>query len=70
MYGPPGMAPDLVKRVHGAAASAMTSPDVKDRLTKTGTDAVMSTPEEFAAFMRTEIAKWTKVVKAAKLTID
>jgi tripartite-type tricarboxylate transporter receptor subunit TctC len=64
-YGPANMAPDLVKRIHAEASRALNSPDVKERLERTGNEVVVSTPEDFAVFLRAEIAKWGKVVKAS-----
>ncbi len=69
-YAPAGTPADLVRRLHAEAARALNSPDVKEKLAKTGNEPVASTPEEFAAFVRGEIAKWAKVVKATKLRID
>ena len=69
-YGPAGLPADLVRRVHGETARAFNSADVKDRLERAGNELVMSTPEEFVAFMRTEIAKWTRVVKASSMRFD
>ena len=69
-YGPAGMPPELVRRIHGETARAFNSPDVKERLERAGNEPVMSSPEDFVVFMRAEIAKWTRVVKASKLQID
>jgi tripartite-type tricarboxylate transporter receptor subunit TctC len=69
-YGPAGLPPDLVRRLHAETARAFDSPDVKDRLERAGNELVMSSPEEFLAFMRAEIAKWTRVVKASNLRFD
>ena len=40
-------------------------PDVKDRLDAAGFETIGTTPEQFAAYIRTEIDKWGKVVKAS-----
>ena len=69
-YAPAGTSVDIVRRLHAEAERALNSPDVKDKLAKTGNEPVVSSPEEFAGFMRAEIAKWTKVVKESKLRID
>ncbi len=69
-YGPAGMAPELVRRLHGETARAFDNPDIKERLERAGNELVMSSPEEFAAFMRAEIAKWTRVVKASNMRFD
>ncbi len=69
-YAPAGTPPDIVRRLHDEARRGLNSPDIKDKLMKTGNDPVNTSPEEFAAFMRTEIAKWAKVVKEAQVRVD
>ncbi len=69
-YGPAGMPPDLVRRIHAESARALSSADVKDRLERAGNELVMSTPEEFVPFLRAEIAKWARVVKESKMRLD
>ena len=49
---------------------ALKAPDVQERLTGLGVDIVGSTPEQFRAFINSENAKWSKVVKATGLTVD
>ena len=48
----------------------MHSPELKAPLAASGTDPVTSTPEEFAAYIKQEIAKWGDVVKKANLKAD
>ncbi|OGA40105.1 MAG: hypothetical protein A3G24_25760 [Betaproteobacteria bacterium RIFCSPLOWO2_12_FULL_62_13] len=69
-YAPAGTPADIVRRLHAETKRALMSPDVKEKLAKTGNEPVASSPEEFAAFVRAEIGKWAKVVKATKLRID
>ena len=69
-YAPAGTPADIVRRLHAETKRALISPDVKEKLAKTGNEPVASSPEEFAAFVRAEIGKWAKVVKATKLRID
>ncbi len=44
---------------------ALQRPDVKQRLTGIGFEIVGSTPDEFGAYIKSEIKKWEKVVKAS-----
>lgn len=69
-YGPGAMPPDLVRRIHAEASRALNSADVKERLERAGNEVVMSAPDEFAAFVRSELVKWSRVVKASKLQTD
>lgn len=68
--GPPGMAPELLARVHAAAVAALRSPMVASRLTELGFDIVASTPAQFAAFQEGEIARWRRVVQTGGITAD
>ncbi len=61
---------DLVHRISRDIASVLKQPDFKARLNEIGLEPVGDTPEEFDAFVRNEIARWSKVVKAAHLQVD
>lgn len=67
LYAPAGTPMEIVRRLQADGARALTSPEVKEKLTKTGNEPVVSRPEEFAAFLRAEITKWAKVVKESGL---
>lgn len=67
LYAPAGTSADIVRRLHAEVKRALNSPDVKEKLAKTGNEPVASTPEEFAAFLRAETAKWAKVIKESGL---
>jgi tripartite-type tricarboxylate transporter receptor subunit TctC len=69
-YGPANMPADLVRKIHSDAARAYASPDVKERLERAGNELVMSAPEEFAAFLKSEVVKWGRVVKESKLRAE
>ncbi len=60
----------IVNRLHGEIVRALALPDVKERLNNVGFELVGSTPDEFAAFIKSEITKWTKVVRAAKISAE
>ena len=45
-------------------------PEMKSRLAADGADAAGGPPEKFAAFIRSDIDKWTKVIKAANVQVD
>ena len=53
---------DVVARLHGAMVKALRSPDVSERMGQIGFDVVASSPDEFAAFMKAEVDRWTRVV--------
>jgi tripartite-type tricarboxylate transporter receptor subunit TctC len=55
----------ILDRLHADAVRAVNAPDTRERLQGLGADPVGNTPEQYTAFMRNEIAKWGKVIKAA-----
>ena len=55
----------IISRLNKEITAALNSPDIKDTLFKQGLDAAPSTPEDFAAYMKSEMAKWAKVIKSA-----
>ena len=57
-------------RLADAIIEAVRSPDVREKLEALGGEIVGSTPAEFSAYLRTEIAKWGKVAKAANIRLD
>ena len=65
MYGPPGMPAEVTNRIQREIARIVKLPDVAERLTQLGAQAVANTPEEFAAFTKSEYAKFGKLVKDA-----
>lgn len=65
LVAPGGTPPAIVERVHGEAITALRSPEMKQRLAADGAEPLGTTPAEFAAFIRRELDKWTKVAQAA-----
>ena len=63
LYAPAGTAGEIVTKINTEATSALNIPDVKARLAEQGMYVVANTPEQFAAFLKMEIPRWTKVVK-------
>jgi tripartite-type tricarboxylate transporter receptor subunit TctC len=60
----------LIQRVHAEITTALGSKEVADKLTAEGAEVVASTPQQFRDFIRGDIAKWAKVVKAAGMKLD
>ena len=67
---PAGAPKSIVTKIHGDIAKALALPDVKERMATLGFDIIASSPEQFTAQIKTEIAKWGKVIKAANLKAD
>ena len=64
---PAGTPRDIVALLHREAAKILAQPDMKERLATLGYDVVASTPEEFSARIKVEIAMWAKVIRAANI---
>ena len=61
---------EVIDRLHGAIVKALKQPDVSQRLAAEGAEVIGSTPDEFAAHIKTEIARVGKVVRAAGIRIE
>ena len=69
-FAPAGMPQDLVHRLNGEISKALSAPDVQERLTNVGLDWKANTSGEFAAFLRSEVGKWSKAVKESGARAD
>jgi tripartite-type tricarboxylate transporter receptor subunit TctC len=67
---PAGTPKAIVERLNREIAAVLQRPDVRERLSGLGFEFKPNTPEEFAAFLKSEIAKWGKVVKDAGARVD
>jgi tripartite-type tricarboxylate transporter receptor subunit TctC len=61
---------DIVDRLNAAIVQAVQTPALKEKLESSGFVVVGGTPEQYAAFIKSEIEKWAPVVKAAGATVD
>jgi tripartite-type tricarboxylate transporter receptor subunit TctC len=62
--------PEIIARLNREVVSLLNQPDVRDLLFKQGIEAAPGTPEEFGAYMKSEMAKWRKVVQASGATAN
>ncbi len=70
VLAPAGTPRPIINRLNAELVRAMHAPEMKERLASIGTDPKTSTPEEFADYIRQEIAKWGKVIREAGLKAD
>ncbi len=70
LVAPAGTPAAVITRLHAETVKLLHLADVKERLYHAGLEVVTSTPDEYAAFTRSEIAKWGKIVKATGLRAD
>jgi tripartite-type tricarboxylate transporter receptor subunit TctC len=70
MFAPAGTPKEAVGRIADEIAKILRAPELKERFFVQGAEPVGNTPEEFSAFVRSEIAKWKKVVESSGMRAD
>jgi tripartite-type tricarboxylate transporter receptor subunit TctC len=70
VLAPAGTSKSIVNRLNAELVKIMHSPELKERLAATGTEPLTSTPDEFAAYIKREIAKWSEVIRKAGVKAD
>lgn len=65
LFAPKGTPPEIVAQLNAAAVQAMADPQVVERMKEFSAEIVASNPEELAAHVQAEIAKWTPIVESA-----
>jgi tripartite-type tricarboxylate transporter receptor subunit TctC len=70
LFAPRGTPRDVIARLHEVAARELRTPEMREKMLAQGFESSGNTPEQLAAFIRSEMVKWGKVVKAAGLKPD
>jgi len=70
IVAPAGTPKDVVATLHRASVGAVNDPEVRKVLTELGVDVVGNTPDEFRAYIKSEIPKWAAIVKASGAKVD
>ena len=70
LVAPAGTPPEVIATLHDAAIRALNDESVQTSLGKLGVDIVGKTPQEFQAYIESEIPKWTAIVKASGATLE
>ncbi|HKA41439.1 MAG TPA: tripartite tricarboxylate transporter substrate binding protein [Burkholderiales bacterium] len=70
MLVPAGTPKEVIARLHADSVKSIQFPDVKSRFEATGLVPIGGTPEELGDYMRSEVEKWGKVVRALNLHVD
>lgn len=65
LMAPAGTPREIITKLHQGVVLALNHPEVKQRFMQSGAEPVGSTPEEFAAVIRSDLAKWGRVVRTA-----
>ncbi len=70
IFAPAGTPAAVIGTLNAETVKALRQPDLRDRMASQGAEPVTSTPEQFAAYVKEELAKWTRVVKASGMKVD
>ncbi len=70
VVGPAGMPPAIVKQLNESLATVLRAPDMREKLSVEAIEPMVMSPEEFAAFIKTDIARWTRLAKDRKIELD
>jgi tripartite-type tricarboxylate transporter receptor subunit TctC len=70
LVAPAGTPRDAIAKLNAETVRILALPDLKEKTKSQGIELGSSTPEEFAAFLRADIAKWSKAIREMNITID
>ena len=70
IVGPKGLSADLVRQLNAVGNKALQDPELKEKMLSQGNEVGGGTPEQFAALIKAEAAKWGKVVRDARIEMD
>jgi tripartite-type tricarboxylate transporter receptor subunit TctC len=70
IMGPAGLPPEIITRLHQELARIARLPEVRERLAVEGVEPVGNTPAEFAAYLRTEMAKYAAIAQKARIRAE
>lgn len=63
LLGPAGMQPAVTNKIQGDVAKVVALPDMREKLVNMGVDVVANPPDQFAVYLRSEVARYVKLVK-------
>ena len=70
VFAPAGTPPEIVKRLNAEIVKILNMPDVKEKLVALGAEPVGDTPEQFSAYVKSEVGKWSDIVKKSGAKVD
>ncbi len=70
VFAPAGTPPEIVRRLNTEIVKIINMPEVREKLTALGAEPVGDTSEQFGAYVKTEVAKWSDVVKKSGAKVD
>ena len=70
LLGPAGIDSQIVQKLHDEIVSILGTPEMKERIKTLGYDTLVSTPAEFGAQLRQDVARWSDVVKRSNINLN
>ena len=70
VVGPANMPPAVVKQLNDTLNAALKSPELRDKLAVEAVEPMSSTPEQFATYIKADIARWSKLVKDKNIQLE
>ncbi|UUZ73122.1 tripartite tricarboxylate transporter substrate binding protein [Polaromonas sp. P1(28)-8] len=70
VVGPAGMPAPIVKQLNESLATVLKAPDLREKLAVEAIEPQVMSPEQFAAFIKADIVRWTKLAKDRKIELD
>jgi tripartite-type tricarboxylate transporter receptor subunit TctC len=70
VLAPGGTSPEIVNKLNGEIIRILAVPAVRERLAGQGIDIITSTPQQYLDYIKSETARWAKVVKASGAKLD
>ncbi|HPH13824.1 MAG TPA: tripartite tricarboxylate transporter substrate binding protein [Burkholderiaceae bacterium] len=70
VVGPAGMPAPMVKQLNDTLAAVLKAPDMREKLSVEAVEPIVMAPDEFAQFIKADIARWTKLAKERNIQLD
>ena len=70
VVGPAGIPAPIVKQLSDTLATVLRAPDLREKLSVEAIEPMVMSPDQFAAFIKTDITRWTKLAKERKIELD
>ena len=70
VVGPAGIPAPIVKQLNESLALVLRAPDLREKLSVEAIEPIVMSPDEFAAFIKSDIARWTQLAKERKIELD
>ena len=70
VVGPAGIPAPIVKQLNESLAIVLRAPDLREKLSVEAIEPMVTSPEQFAAYIKTDIARWTQLARAKNISLD